>query len=290
MGGQWLDLIVETTDSNGDPKETELLNYISGMDLYAHVHYEKRKNLWIAMYLVKHDTDEETSLSDVSFVVYDIGKSEKVWTKGFKDYSMESRVTAWKDGGWQAFSGNNPNDEGKTDNLDGAEPTKEQKKKSATIHFENMDQFRFKFEPLQKGGTNFIAGVSCPTLAPPTPPTPDECSNSDVSFDFGKFKVFSKTAGRFKKVLKSSGQWLDLIVETTDSNGDPKETELLNYISGMDLYAHVHYEKRKNLWIAMYLVKHDTDEETSLSDVSFAVYDIGKSEKVWTKGFKDYSM
>ena len=55
------------------------------------------------MYLVESDTDELTPLSDLSYVVYDIGASETVLTEGFENYKVESAVTVEKKGPWVNF-------------------------------------------------------------------------------------------------------------------------------------------------------------------------------------------
>ena len=292
----WLDLIVVTTDDSGTQKETELLNSIEGLGLYADFFFKEDEPLWVTMYLVERGTNKVTSLSSLENVVYDIGGSENVLAEGCASYHVESAVTSERNGDWVTFtkkSGVEPNE---VENLNGTKPTLEQKKYSARARFVYKDIVRFTFGSWMRMGHNFVAGVwrepFCPPSEPTPPPTPPPCpyrlDQRAVDFDLTEFKVISKTAGRFSNVLRSSGEWLDLIVETSDDASGRKQTELVNSIEGLGPYADFFFKEDEALWVTIYLVERGTHKRTSLSSLVYVVYDIGELESVMTRGFVSY--
>ena len=234
---------------------------------------------------VEHITNKRTSLSDLTYIVYDIGSTESVWTEGFENYELESAVTVERKGQWFNFTKKRGVEPNEVDNLNGLTPTEDQKKYSARVHFVNKDPVRFRFGSWRREGHNFVAGQWRERRCCPYP-----FSERNIDFNFGKFEIITMYSGRFSNVLRSKGQWLDLIVVTTYGDGTRKKTNLLNSIEGLGPYFEILFLEDEVLFLKMYLVKHGTFEETSLSRLVFKVYDIGRSENVLTRDFETYEV
>ena len=284
---------MESIDEGGDLTQAEMLRAITGIGTTLNFRLLQVHLLSVRMYFVATDSERREPIHNASFVVYDLGPTESVKTNDFTSYEVGANVAVKVEGRVIFYS----TDQAEEDNPSIRPLTSAQKSHSAILHCVAKEEVVIQFI---SGGHIFLGGYLseekpfCTLPQPPTPrPTPScpyPLDHRAVSFDLDEFQVISKTAGRFKNVLKSSGQWLDLIVETTDDAGRRKQTKLLNRIKGLGPYVDFFFKKDEALNVKMYLVESDTDELTPLSDLSYVVYDIGGSENVLTEGFENYKV
>jgi len=125
--------------------------------------------------------------------------------------------------------------------------------------------------------------------APPPPP----CPFRKFNFDFTDYDITCETGAksrRFRKVGTHLGQFLDLVVETVDASGANIASSMLTTIKGIGLYLDFLVLKGETLSVRMYFVSSGTETRQLFPNASFAVYDIGASESVKTKGFTNYEV